>query len=376
MSERVFSEVPYEGRDIRVVYDELGLITHICLNDICKILHRERLIGSDTIRRTCPSAIQLGDPSMFANLPWYVQPFDITRLTRKLSKEGKIIAAACESIEKWLATLPWGKSKEPYDELLERFDTVGVTRNTLEMEYRGHPIAFRIISNRLFVNATQMAHIYGQLPSAWLRRVEVMKWLDELIASQEYPNHESQFMTAKGKYGGTWIEEKIAIEFTRFLSDDIYKWYMGYLKVLLPHKYDIPQKGSRNSESQEDIVLPDTLEQAHAVIQKQHKEIESNRHKVDFYNDYVEDREWFRSTRLADELEITPYRLHQFLMEQGICSYEKRQWIVKNKYQALQIEIPYLWTNPHGRTYAFGRIRRWTQAGREYILELYRKANQ
>lgn len=374
MSDRIYSEVPFEDERVRVIYDELGLITNICLDDICKILHRERMLGTDEMRRTCPSAIQLGEPSMVANMPWYAKPFDITRLTRKLAREGKIIASACENIEKWLATLPWGKANGTYEELLEQFDTVGVTRNTLEMEFKGHPVAFRIISNRLYVSATQMSHIYGQLPSTWLRRVDVMKWMEELVATREYPDLDAQVKTVKGKYGGTWIEEKLAIEFTKYLSEDLHKWYMGHLKTLLPHKYDIPQIGKTEVSSVE-FEMPETMEEARRVINDLCQRIEGDRHKVEFYANYVEDREWFRSIRLADELEITPYRLHQFLMEQGICSYEKRQWIVKPKYQALQIEIPYLWTNAQGRTYAFGRIRRWTQAGREFILDLYRKVN-
>lgn len=373
MNNRRFSTVSYEGRMVRVVYDEFDLITHICLDDICTILHRERMIGTDELQRTCPSMIQLGEPSKFQNLPWYVTPFDITRLTRKLSKEGKIITMTCESIENWLAALPWGKANKPSEENTDRFDAVGVTKSTLQMEFQSHTIVFRIMSNRMYVNATQMAHIYDQLPSSWLRKVDVVKWMDELVEKREFPDLNTQVMTVKGKYGGTWIEEKLGIEFTKFLSDDIHRWYMGALKTLLPNKYDIPQKSTRSSTTPKKIVMPTTLEQAHVLILELQEKIDADRPKVEFYTDYVDDREWFKSMRLADELEISPYRLHQFLMEQGICSYEKRQWVVRSQYQALQAEIPYLWTNPQGKTYAFGKIRRWTQAGREYILELYRK---
>lgn len=374
MNDRKFSEIPCQGTPVRVIYDQLDSITHICLDDICAILHRERMLQDSSLMKICPTAIQIGEPSILKNLPWYVKPFDITRLTRRISKEGKIAAMACEEIERWLATLPWGNANRGSEDTGFCFDAVGVTKNTLKMEFQGQDIAFRIIDNRVYVNATQMAHIYNMLPSAWLRKTEVVKWMDELVSEREFPDLESQVVTMKGKYGGTWIEQRLGIEYTRFLGEELHEWYMGALRNLLPDKYGMPRKNGREPlpEPQQ---LPATLEESHKMIHKLQQRITEDRPKVDFYNEYVEDRDWFKSMRVADELEISPYRLHQFLMEQGICSYEKRQWVVKPKYQALQAEIPYLWTNPQGKTYAFGKIRRWTQAGREYIIELYRKFN-
>ena len=50
--------------------------------------------------------------------------------------------------------------------------------------------------------------------------------------------------------------------------------------------------------------------------------------KIVFYEEFIENRDWFKSTRIADELGISPRQLHQFLAEEGICKYEKRQWVV------------------------------------------------
>lgn len=44
--------------------------------------------------------------------------------------------------------------------------------------------------------------------------------------------------------------------------------------------------------------------------------------KIVFYEEFIENREWFKSTRIADELGISPRQLHQFLAEEGICKYE------------------------------------------------------
>ena len=163
------------------------------------------------------------------------------------------------------------------------------------------------------------------------------------------------------------------IELTRWLSPEVHEWYMECLKTLLPNKYSPLRRIKRASKAKtKQLAIPTNLEEAQAMIAQLVKEAEENEHKILFYDDYVENREHFKSMRIAEELEISTYKMHQFLLDQGICMYEKRQWIVKPQHQALQCETPYLWTNPLGKTYSFGKIRRWTHAGREYIIELYR----
>ncbi len=97
--------------------------------------------------------------------------------------------------------------------------------------------------------------------------------------------------------------------------------------------------------------------------------------KIVFYEEFIENRDWFKSTRIADELGISPRQLHQFLAEEGICKYEKRQWVVFPSCRAWQCDVPYTWENSRGKVYTFGSTKRWTQAGRECIIELWRKRN-
>lgn len=377
MKNRKFSAVICDGKEVRLIYEE-GLVTGICLNDICCILRRDEMIRNGAAMKICSTAFQLSE-KVDKRVLWYVEPYDVTNLTRKVRREGKIAALYCDTVEEWLNKLPWGKThtiKTDQDDETLDLDAVSLTKNTLELLFKEHPVSFKIISGRIYVSATQLSHIFNTLPSIWLRKIEVINMMDEMIAKREYPDLNAMVVTFKGKYGGTWIEERLGVEYAKFLSEELHQWYVSALQILNPTKWGTPKKNKKAAAPRkEEIPMPDNLEEAQAMIRKLLQERDECQHKLDFYDDYVENREWFKSMRLADELEISPYRLHQFLLEQGICTYEKRQWVVKPQHQVLQAEIPYLWTNPQGKTYAFGKVRRWTQTGRDFILDLYRSQN-
>ena len=95
--------------------------------------------------------------------------------------------------------------------------------------------------------------------------------------------------------------------------------------------------------------------------------------KAAFYDEFVERREWFKSTRIADELNTSSRDLHRFLHEEGICMYSKQQWVVLPAYRSWQCDVPYTWKNDRGEVFTFGSRKRWTPAGRECIIELWWK---
>ena len=95
--------------------------------------------------------------------------------------------------------------------------------------------------------------------------------------------------------------------------------------------------------------------------------------KAAFYDEFVENREWFKSTRIADELNTTPRDLHRFLQEEGVCMYSKQQWVVLTAYRSWQCDVPYTWENDRGEVFTFGSRKRWTPVGRECIIDLWRE---
>ena len=364
-------EILFNGKRIRVMYDENERIQKICLDDVCTVLRRNSMIETGEAMRICTTAVQPEVDKRLRKM-WLVNPSDITALCRVVRKENSMAAKVCDQLMAWMGKLPIGQEAPPVTEE-NSLDAVEITRNKLELKYQDHVISFKLINGGLYVNATQLARVYDTLPSTWIRRIETIRYRDELVEKRAFSNLESQVVTTRGAQGATWIEERLGVELSRWLSPELHAWYMETLKNLLPNKYGSPRRVKKAPESKpKEHAIPNNLKDAQAMILQLLKESEGNEHKILFYDDYVENRENFKSMRIAEELDISTYKMHQFLFDQGICSYEKRQWVVKTQHQALQAEIPYLWTNSQGKTYAFGKVRRWTHAGREYILELYR----
>ena len=366
-----FSDLSFRAEKIRVICEN-ERVQKICLNDICRALRRDRMINTGEAMKICTSAVQLA-PDKRSRKAWYVNPMDVVTLCRAVSKENSMAAKICDQLLEWIGKLPIGRESPPPVTDKNSLDAVEVTKSTLELKFQNHIVAFKLIDGRLFVNATQLAHVCNMLPSTWLRRIETIRYRDELVKNREFADLETQVTTTRGAQGATWIEERLGIELSRWLSPEVYQWYMECMKTLLPNKYGTTRRIKKTSSPKpEKRVIPANLEEAQTMIVQLLKETKENEHKILFYDDYVENRDNFKSMRIAEELDISTHKMHQFLFEQGICIYEKRHWIVKTQHQALQCEIPYLWTSPKGKTYAFGKVRRWTQAGREYILELYR----
>ena len=42
-------------------------------------------------------------------------------------------------------------------------------------------------------------------------------------------------------------------------------------------------------------------------------------------------------------------------------------------YRAWQCDVPYTWENAQGKVFTFGSAKRWTQVGRECIIELWKR---
>lgn len=139
------------------------------------------------------------------------------------------------------------------------------------------------------------------------------------------------------------------------------------------------QKRLSGQTMNEKYQIPQTYAEALRYLADRQDEIDGlkenisdNQHKVEFYEQFVENRDWFKSSTLADELNITTRALHKFLKEEKICKYDKKRWVVHGYHSSLQCDVPYYWTNKKGKTNACGFYKRWTPAGREYIIELWK----
>lgn len=316
-----------------------------------------------------------GDKPLFA-----IRPYDVPKLVYLLKKESKHMEELCNELEGWAASLS-GNSKN----LFTVDQSSPVTFNYQDK----FPITFKTGYGKTFINATEMARSFGKSPAEWLRLAATSEFRQSLVSSGKSDSFDDQIITMRGSNGATWIEERLALEYARWLSSEFSEWCNAKVHELITQGYatiespeedmmadepDNQEKGTASS-----FPVPKTYAEAlklAAIQQEQIEELkeeaEENKYKVDFYEQFIENRDWFKSSTLADELQITTRALHQFLYEEKICKYENKQWVVHGYHSSLQCEVLYYWTNKKGKSYPYSKVKRWTPAGREYILELWR----
>lgn len=191
-------------------------------------------------------------------------------------------------------------------------------------------------------------------------------------------------MTTRGHVGATWIEENLGIEFSRWLSPEFSEWCNSRVServtqgfVTIPKvkpefqtSYGVMRKPPENMKE-----APQLLLEQEEAIEARNRKIEEDKPKVEFYENMVENRENYPTTFLAMELNVSVIQLNKFLVEERIIKWEKRFYEAYPNFSHLQCKHPYYWTNKKGKTYAYANGRRWTKAGRDFVLDLYREKN-
>lgn len=360
-----YKEVDFRNRPVRIVreYNQVWL----CLYDLCKIIKRPVMMETKEAMNLCPSSTKIIFRTDDKPL-WAIAPRDVRKLVHLVKKENSQMKRLCEELETWA-----GRLIENAEAVLQEVPVV--------FNYQDHPVTFKAANGKTMVNATNMAKCFGGNPAEWLHKASTKRFRYALVNEGKSASLGEQVITNRGTAGGTWIQEELAIEYARQLSPEFSIWCnerIGELMTQGTVSLNDESTGhhQRNEQSEtpaENFPVPKTFEEALLLAANQQKQLAESRHKVEFYNRFIEDRDWFKTTTIADELQVTPSTLNRFLEEEGIIRKEKGQWVVPGFHSALQCEVPYYWTNAKGKSYKMGGARRWTQDGREFIIELWNK---
>lgn len=360
-----YDEAEFRNRLVRILRE--GGKIWLCLYDLCKIIKRPVMMETKEAMSLCPSSTKVVFRDSDKPL-WAIAPRDVRRLVHLVKKENSQMKKLCEELETWANRL-MGNSGSVNREVPVVFN------------YGDHPVTFKAENGKTMVNATNMARCFGGNPSEWLYKASTTRFRHALIREGKSASMEEQVVKNRGVGGGTWIQEELAIEYARQLSPEFSLWCNERITELMTQGSvsirDAQSMNRRHREQAEtppeNFPVPKTFEEALLLAAQQQKQLQESRHKVEFYNRFIEDRDWFKTTTIADELQVTPSALNQFLEEEGIIHKEKGQWMVAGYHSALQCEVPYYWTNAKGKSYKMGGARRWTPGGREFIIELWNR---
>lgn len=368
------SIIKFEEHTVKVIRGDRQGIEWICLNDICEALKRGSMIESGEAMKLCPSALKMAF-KVNGREYWGIRVDDLYKLLIPISKENRPIAELCKRMEKWVETLP---ESEPQQRKVE---TLPEETDVMTFKYKDyHPVRFKAEQDMIMVNATQMAKPFGKSPTAWLRFDSTEEFRQTLVEEGISESMEQQVTASRGKNGGTWMMQELALEFAGFLSSEFAAWCDFCIRSLMGDddpqvSQVIPRLPVRPAKKEATISypVPTNMEDALVLIKQLQDKIEEDKHKVEYYNDLVDSRCSFISSAIANELMISTRRLNKFLLENKIVRYSTKGWIVLGQYSSLQKDFPYEWTDPlTNKTNVYGTVKRWTPYGREFIIDLWK----
>ena len=359
----------FQKYEIRAIKSVNGGILWICLNDVCRALSRSEMGNNGQALKLCKTSARQPFCKEGRNR-WGIKPHDIHSLLKEIRCENAMIAEVCNDFQSWINSLPIDLGEQS-----AFAPAIAIpSKEPVIFSYQDKfPITFKDENGKTMINATEMARSFGKLPAEWLKLKSTTEFRQRLVQKGESKSMESQIFASRERGNGTiWIDEKLAIELARWLSPEFSEWCNSCIQELMTKGVVSIKDAPVPSVN---FPVPETLEEALLLAAHQQREIGANKYKVDYYNDQIENRDHFASSHIANELDISVPQLHQFLLAESIVKYENKKWRVHGSHNALQCEVTYVWSRPDGKCYAAGRRLRWTPAGRDYIIELWKFKN-
>lgn len=376
----------FEQNRIRVSRTPDRGIDKVCLNDICSVLKRNAFMEDGTAVRQCPAVVILDESHPHEIYTNFDQAIGFIRW---MCAQSKVLAITGRRLLAFLQQAHFTTSDDAAAVAPEP-----QAEEVVCMEYSGNRFTMRTIDGRYMVNATEMARPFEKRPAVWLKTVEAVRLRQELVENGVSPSLESQVIATRGSQGATWLEVHLWVQFAQWLSPAFASWCSKKI-ITLMREGQVPladepieeTNGDQRQQQEEpdtDFLqpLPENYETALTVIEsqsstirKQQEIIRHNRHKCEHYDETIESREWFSTTMLAHELNISAIQLNLFLMEQNIQRKIDGMWVVNREYGHLRNTHYYEWYNHRTRYTNKYKMDGWTHEGREYILDLWRKIN-
>lgn len=223
----------------------------------------------------------------------------------------------------------------------------------------------------VFINATQMAKIFGKRPNDFLN-LTTTKSLIEAITRKNGIVDNQLVMTKKGglnpELAGTWLHQDLAIEFAGWLDIEFKLWCNDRLKEIF--KFGIT---GTEEKLQELILSPELVKGLAEQVIKYRNEAEEYKNKLDeqapkveYFDNVLDTSNTFNISVIAKDLGMTATSLNKFLHEQGVQFKKGGIWLLYKDYQDLdyaRIET----TIVNDKSY---HHLKWTEKGREFIHEL------
>ena len=249
------------------------------------------------------------------------------------------------------------------------------------IDYNSFPITFDVTKKNVMINATEMAAYFDKQPVHWLNLGHVKDYIAKLSKLRNRSLADLVIVTRGGANPGTWMHKDLALEFARWLSPEFGIWCNDRILELIAHgatalipenllnpDYIISVMTALKEEREEKARLMD-------VNLEQHKELEKQAPKVEYYERVLTSKGVLATTQIASDLGMSAAKLNQILFDELGWQFKVNGvWVPSFKIKNLDYmkSKTYTTTNERGETVAHQHFY-WTQKGRAALMLELRK---
>lgn len=231
--------------------------------------------------------------------------------------------------------------------------------------YEGNDIAFDFGEGQKMINATQMAKAFGKQPRDFLKTQPTKDFIKVLSAKTGILATDLVKVINGGQNFGTWLHEKLALEFSRWLSPEFGIWCNDkIIELMTTGRASIAPQSEDTILAQAMNILNNRLAAANETI----IELQPN---ADYAQKVLKSTTTYTITEIANELGMSGRALNKKLKDLKVQYYQSERWMLYAKYQGKGLAktktFPYMGSNDEIKTKS-NMV--WTEKGRLFIHQL------
>lgn len=241
--------------------------------------------------------------------------------------------------------------------------------NLVVKEYLGNGIEFKIVDGYVYANANRMAETFGgsnQLKH-WKDSPNTKRYLEALKSKL---GEICLVKSEEGRYGGTWIHEKLILNFARYLNVEFELWCDEQIETLL-------REGEITLSSKDklllDVIKADT-EMSRAVAINNYEsnyvkplEIENKQQKEYIDHVVINQKYYITPTQIGNKFDMSATKLNKVLNNIGVIYKKGEKWYLTSDYYGIG-DYGYF-QKPNGE-WEKGTSLRYSNEGEKKIYEI------
>ena len=210
-------------------------------------------------------------------------------------------------------------------------------------EYLGNRIEFKMVDGHVYANANQMASGFGGSKKLenWKASNNTQRYIEALKVNPKFQGTQliiSRKGNSKEFEQGTWIHEKLVLNFARYLNVEFELWCDEQIATLL-------REGSVSINKKQNLLLSiiqssTEVERAVALNKYELEYVKPLEQKTKEQEEYIEhvvhnEKYYITPTVIGNKFGMSAMKLNSVLQELGIQYKQGKKWCLKADYYGI-----------------------------------------